>query len=491
MTQSAYFPYGQHDVSQTITSVGHSSFLTGAYPYQTGVPLNIWYSREKQKIIRSVEDDDSFYVGIQSKTFTEGTSPKNLNATNLGDELKNAGYPSRTIAIALKERAAVLMGGHRADLATWYHPASHQWISSRYYLPAGELPEWIKKLNAELKPELNKEIRWNAEGNGTGYSAQDSMAKNDMTNAAQLGGMTFPHTYKIGTDAVLATPLGVKLTRQAAEQALTANRLGQNETTDILAISFSSHDILGHMFGLNSREMEELTVCEDREISHLLNFVKKNVPNGLKDVVFVLTGDHGVAPVPELATSHKLEAGRMSGQDLADQISEHLRKLHPKADSSLEWIHTSIAFNIYINYETLKKLNLDQAEVEKEIKQFLLQDPRYAFVSTSSELARGIYPPGIHRSQMMHTFVRGRSGDVLIIPKPYYISDSKKDSASHISGYSYDRSVPILFSGRHFKKKIFSSRAEFIDIAPTLSFISGVIAPNLSEGRVLSEVLAD
>jgi predicted AlkP superfamily pyrophosphatase or phosphodiesterase len=267
---------------------------------------------------------------------------------------------------------------------------------------------------------------------------------------------------------------------------LDAYGLGQGKATDLLAISFSSHDMLGHAFGPNSREMEEITVQEDQEISRFLNTLQKKVPGGLKNVVVVLTGDHGVAPNPDWATAHRLQAGRIEEDELNNQVSAHLEKKFGKLKDE-SWILTGKGLHIYLNRQAAQKKEIDFSQLEAEAKTALLQDPRIAFVVTSSEVARGIFPPGIHHQQVAHSYYPKRSGDLLIIPKPYFFPGQV--TASHTSGYSYDRMVPILISGSQIKTGVYSTRAEVTDIAPTLSFLTGIIPPNLSEGRVLSEIL--
>ncbi len=490
MTEGAYFPLGQYDLMQSTTSPGHSTVLTGAYPYQSGIPLNEWYNSHLNRMIYSAEDTQSPIVGLtpsQKATTTpqDGMSPTNLNATTVGDELKNAGFPSQVISISIKERSAIFMGGHQADLALWFDPHSNQWVSSQFYLPSQKLPEWVLKLNHQALPKLGTPIEWNLSGGSTGFSDKINLPILDE-NEKSKGGKTFPHLEKFGSKASIASPLGLELTETAAEKALQFYHLGQGTSTDLLAVSFSSHDMVGHEFGPNSREMEEMTQAEDRILSKLLNAIQSQLPSGLKEVLFVFTGDHGVAPNPEWAVAHKMNAGRIDEKELAATLSEHLNQKFGKPNVGT-WIPHVGNFNFYLNLPQIEVKKVNQAAMEAEVKLVLEKDPRAAFVFTSTDYKNRKLPPGILERQILHSYYPGRNGEIIMIAKPMYIPTGA--TANHITGYSFDRTVPIILAGPQIKPGIYATRAEVVDIAPTLSFLLGVIPPNLSEGRVLSEIL--
>jgi predicted AlkP superfamily pyrophosphatase or phosphodiesterase len=491
MTNGAYFPFGQYDTHNTITAPGHATILSGTYPYQSGITMNAWYDREKEKFIESVDDDNFPIVSGQEEKNQTGVSPKNSLATTLGDELKNAGYPSHVVSLALKSRAAVLLGGQRADLAFWYRSDLHQWVSSQYYLPDGKLPTWLAQLNHEMKPHLNETMEWKIESPTSGYSAEDAMPLLDEGNAGKIGGKNFPHHAKIGSTGAMAMPFGLALTRIAAEKAFDAYQLGRGKATDILALSFSSHDAVGHAFGPNSREMEEMTSAEDREISHLLNYIRKKMPNGLKDITVVLTADHGASPAPTWLQKQKIASGTVDEAEIIPVINERLNAKFGKPSQG-EWALALVAWDVYLNRKEVMAKNLRLAEVQAEAKAVILKNTKISYVATSTELETGVIPPGIHGRQVAHSFFPSRSGDLTLIAKPYFILKSPRsaNTTDHCSGYAYDRTVPIIIAGTHIRPSIYATRAEVVDIAPTLSFLLGVVPPSLSEGRVLSEIFA-
>jgi len=478
ISHGAYYPFAEYDILQSMTGPGHATILSGSYPYQAGVPLNDWYDRTTHDRMYCAEDHSVETVGAHPKDPYVGTSPKNMIATTVGDELKNAGYPSKVISIALKDRAAIFMGGHRADLALWLDRESYHWVSSRFYLPEGKLPAWVNALNAELDHERGQELNWTYEGKGTGLTQEGAEAKAPSQ---------FPHRSKVGDFDSLASPFGLELTVKTVSRALRELKLGSGPATDVLAISFSSHDYAGHRFGPNSREMEEMTVADDHVVSEILNDLKKQVPGGLADVAITLTADHGIPPQADWARARRIDAGRVDTVAINARLEERLNKKFGKPDG-VKWIPFGWEFNFSIDPRALSDRGVQSAQVEAEIKDELSKEPWVAHVFTKTDYLTGHLPPGMFRRQIDHTYYEGRSGDVITIPKPYYMVTG--DNVTHLTSYTYDRTVPLILTGRFFKPGIYPAGAQVIDIAPTLSYLTGTIAPSLSEGRVLSEAIA-
>ncbi len=478
MNSGAYYPFAEYDILNCMTGPGHATILSGAYPYRMGIPSNSWYDQTRQREIYCVEDETKKLIGVEITPDHTGTSPKNFIGTTFGDELKNAGYPSRVISIAVKDRAAILMGGHRADLALWTHRKPLTWVTSQHY--ASELPEWVKKLNAtEFK---TTESEWKAEGKATGLSASDPAVPSNNRFVGLLG-QSFPHVGK--NEFQLSLPFGLKITENAAEKALAAYSLGKGKATDLLAVSFSSFDYAGHTFGLNSLEMEEMTVATDRTISKLLNAVNHAVPGGLKNVVVVLTADHGVAPNPDWLKQNKIRAERWSEKSLIKEWNAFLdQKFGSLPDG---WIAFFEEMSLSLNQAAIRKKGVALSEVEGALRAKILELPGVLRVASQSDYFARTLPPGIYERQILKTFFPSRSSDLMVIAEPFHISGF--DTAGHMTGYTYDRTVPLILSGKHIRRGVFSQKAEVVDIAPTLSFLTGVIAPSGSEGRVLSEAL--
>jgi predicted AlkP superfamily pyrophosphatase or phosphodiesterase len=489
ISNGAYYPYAQYDILQSMTGPGHATLLSGSYPYQSGIPLNDWYDSKLNKNLYCVEDESSPIVGpLESKNYS-GMSPKNFIGSTVGDELKNAGYPSKVISIALKDRAAILMGGHRADLALWFDPKTFQWISSKYYLPDGSLPTWVSQLNNEVKVKKAPMKIWSTKLQETmkSYFMTTNTYPNDKKLISKIGPV-FNHGIAACSPDELSSPYGTELTAQAALRAIDFYELGKNKTPDLLAISFSSHDYVGHSFGPNSKEIEDMTVSEDRTISTFLNTLKTKIPGGLEDVVIVLSADHGVAPNSDWLVKNKMNSGRVDTVALKTKIEDSLSKKFGKVDGNPGWITYNMDFNYYINREVIRSKKINISEVELEIKKILQNEEAFAQVFTHSDYENKMLPTGMYERQILHTYFNGRSGDVIGIVKPFFVHEDG-NSTTHMTGYSYDRTVPLILTGNAFKRGIIPRIVDVIDIAPTLTLLTGTIPPSSSEGRVLTEAI--
>lgn len=455
MSEGAYFPIAEYDVLQNITCPGHAMILTGAHPTMNGIILNDWYDKVARKTVYCAADEK------------DKISPRNLKTSTVGDELKNAGYKSKVIGIALKDRAAVMLGGHRADHALWFDDKSHQWVTSTYYSADKSVPLWVSQENELLSKQVGNEYIWQSNDKATGLTEN---SENSFVKKA-----------KIGDPKTLALPYGVELTMNMATEAIKALKLGKGADTDLLAISLSSHDMLGHAFGPNSREMEEMTVSEDRILAKFFGFLRSQAL--LKNTLIVLTADHGIAPTIEYANKAKLESGKFDYLDIFKKINSHLDKKYGRPKNN-QWIASFLALNFYIDRETLSEKKLDLSEVEIEIKKVLLEEPGVWYVVTSSEYRKGQLPPGEMGQQLSRQYMIEQSGDLIIIPRPFFMESADK-ATTHVTGFSYDRTVPLVIAGPGIQKGIYPVRAKILDIAPTLSFILGLVPPATSHGQIL------
>ena len=435
----AYFPYAEYDVLQAMTAPGHATVLSGAYPYQMGIPINDWFDQTTGRVRESVQDPTVKAIGPGLEEF-DGSSPRNMIGPTLGDEMKNADLPTRVVSLAIKDRAAVLMGGHRADLAFWWDKRVKRWTTSTYYRE--KLPEWLNDLNAHL-------------------------AQGQACN--------------------LAEACGIEMTTDTFQAALKNEHLGTGPGTDILAVSFSSHDVAGHTFGPNDDRMHLLTLAEDRAVARLREAVKREVPGGLRDVVFVLTGDHGVAPSPSYIAKTPIPGGRLDEAKLLGDISAALD--HRFGAKVKPWLAHVMALNFFLNESALERAKIPMAEVQAEIKTVLLKHPAIAHALTADDLDhRRRLPEGFAR-KVDRTYYRGRSGHVVGVLKPYYIAGHNE--ANHMTGYVYDRTVPLVFAGFGIRNMVSGRRVGVVDLAPTLAFLLRSLPPALSEGQVLNDALKD
>ena len=474
MKNGAYFPFAKYDILQSMTCPGHATVLTGAYPYKTGIPLNEWYDSSRKSEVYCAEDVTSPIVGREAKP-EAGVSPRRLGGSTVGDELKIAGYKSKVVAVALKDRSAIMLGGHRADLALWLEDG--KWESSKYYLEVGKLPDWVSSLNDGLEKEKGSSFKWKIYGKASGLT--------EVTEPP------LPRETKAGSKESFATQYGVRITTDAAIRALKEMKLGQGAGPDILAISYSSHDMAGHEQGLQSEVMEELTMFEDESIGQLFSAIDKSV--GMKNVVFAFTGDHGVSPAVSVVAPQKMPAGVLNSAEILKEANEELEKKWGKSSKG-SWILRAKSMNFYLDPEVILDKKKSRSDVEAELKRIIARPKTngetsregIAQVFTRSEWEEHLLPPVSFGRQIMKTFIPGRSGDVIMIPKPFWVDSTAV--ATHVTGYNYDRSVPLIIAGGSVKPGVYAKEVEVVDLAPTLSFMLGLVAPSGSDGRVLHEI---
>jgi predicted AlkP superfamily pyrophosphatase or phosphodiesterase len=470
MSKGAYWPFAEYGILQSMTGPGHATLLSGSYPYQMGIPSNDWYDVQNKKRVYCVSDPDSTIVGAKGEK--PGMSPRNFRGTTVGDEMKNSGLPSRVVSVALKDRAAILMGGHRADLAFWFDTSSYGWVTSRYYVKTGELPGWVQELNASIQKRKGQPYSWGG-GKPTGLSNVP-------------GDASWKKQVEIGSREAMASPFGVEVTVEAAERAMKEFKLGDGPATDLLAVSFSSHDYMAHGHGPNSREAEEMTVAEDRLLSRLLNSVSKQVPGGMRDVVVILSSDHGGPNDPDWLSQNGLAAERIPMEALLAELDGALTRKFGKPSAGKWFLHAE-DYQFWFDPAAIAGSKRDRLEIETFAREFIRARPGMAEAITRTDVEHNTPPPGFTGQQAMHTWFAGRSGDVIAVPRPYHFQSG--DFVTHMTGYAYDRQVPLIIAGPHFRPGVQATQARVIDIAPTLSFLLGVTAPATSEGRVLSEAI--
>ncbi len=488
--EGAYVPYASYEILQSMTGPGHATILTGSYPYRNGIAANYWYDSKTEQSVYCVDDSSQSLVGIEnSEKIHSGTSPKNLFGTTLGDEMKNAGYPSRVVSIAIKDRSAILMGGFRADATLWFEPKNFKWVSSTFYFPNKKLPDWVTQMNQSLEKKKNTELTWMLSpiSEMSGFSSEKSMALTDEYNAGKIGGTGFPHKVAHGTKNALLLPFGIDMTEELAEKAIEGLKLGTSKTPDLLAVSFSTHDYLAHAFGPNSQEIEEMTIAEDRALSRLFNFLNRHVPGGIENVLIALTADHGGPNSPEYLTSVKVPSGRIDEEKIQADLEKLLITKFGAPKGTKNWIIGDDDLQLYLSAKAIETSSHSKLEIETFGKEYLKNIHGVARVITSSEIESGLFPPALLGSQVAKTAYTQRMGNWIMIPQPYFIGAG--DTTQHLTGYAYDRMVPLILRGKGIKPGKFAINAHVVDLAPTLAWFVHSLPPAACEGRILNEII--
>jgi predicted AlkP superfamily pyrophosphatase or phosphodiesterase len=457
LTGGAVFTNANFIHFPTVTAIGHGIFLSGATPSVSGIVGNDWYDRAGHKHVTSVSDSSTRLLGGEG----EGASPHRLLVSTVGDELRMAnGAKSKIIGISLKDRAAILPAGHAADGAYWFDLKSGNFVSSTYYF--ADLPQWVKDFNQARPAEKYRGTVW--------------LNHTLPTELKAFYG-------SIGESPFESSPFGNEIVEQLAERALAAERLGLHEAPDLLAVSFSSNDLVGHHYGTYSPEEHEVTVRMDAILERLLLAVDRQV--GLDHTLVVLTGDHGVAPSAAEDKANHMPGGRIPGNAVRDAIQAALTKRYGEGN----WVHGSWDLSIYLNDELMEEKKLDPAEVRRVAADAAYSVDHIFRVYTRDQLMIGAVPGDEMSRRVMNGFNVRRSADLEIIPDPYWIVGSSV--TTHGTTYGYDAHVPVIFLGPGIRPGRYDASIIVNDIAPTLATVLEVETPSGSVGRVLAEMWAD
>jgi len=465
--RGAYFTDCNYDYANTRTAPGHATLFTGSYTSGHGILANEWWDPEQKKRVTSVEDRAFTLVGVNQLKPATGASPHNLMSDTLGDELKLAtGGKARVFSISLKDRAAVLPGGFAADGAYWIDPESGTWITSTYY--RSDLPEWVRNFNGSRRTEKF----WNREWKDADGTVLGSTAPRKGKDGMPAG------FYEV----VGATPFANEYQFEFAKELVLYEKLGSGPATDLLAISLSANDILGHRVGPDSPQMRSMALELDRQLAEFIGFLGHQV--GLANVWMTLSADHGVAPLPEVAASLRLPAAHLDTKALREQVNSALsKKYDKKADYVLEVDYP----DAWLNDEAFTAAGRKEEDAEHDAGEALKQAGLAGYF-TKWDLAHGQFLPTELGRRYAHSYSPEGGWYVLGVPKPFQIGVAA--GTDHATPFSYDTHVPLAFYGLAFQTGTYRTHAEPTDLAVTLASLLGINAPAQATGRVLTEALA-
>ena len=409
LNKGAVFTNARYIHVPAITAVGHSTILTGATPSISGIVANDWFDREEGVKVSSVSDANTQLLGGPGT----GSSPNRLLVSTIGDELKIArANKPRVIGISLKDRAAILPSGHMADGAFWFDVKTGNFVSSTYYYK--ELPGWVQEFNGARPADKYSGQTWE------GHKLPEDNAK-------------------LFTELEY-TRFGNELIEAFAERALSAAQLGMRDETDVLTVSFSSNDYVGHRYGPDSPEVHAVALATDRLLEKLFLAVERQVGAGNYLVVF--TADHGVSSLPEVNAARKMPGGRIDPALLKTTVQAALVKKYGAG----EWVAGNWDLGVYLNQGLIAQRKLDLGEVEKEAARALLAIGHIARVYTLQQVIQGEGLRDPVSQKVANGFHPRRGPDVEVITDPYWVITTGKGT-SHGSPYSYDTHVPVIFMG--------------------------------------------
>ncbi|MFS4494950.1 alkaline phosphatase PafA [Maribacter sp. 2308TA10-17] len=468
----------------TSTGPGHTSVYTGSTPAAHGVIGNNWYDKDQGESVYCASDDN--YASVGTTSDAGKMSPHRMNVTTITDELRlHTQMRGKTIAVALKDRGAVLPGGHTANAAYWFQGADEgNWITSSYYMK--QLPKWVNEFNSSDAVEKYK-IPWNTAKPINSYieSGIDNNSYEGLFETETTP--TFPHSTpnilnkKKDFDILKYTPYGNTITTNFALAALDGENLGMDSETDFLAISYSSTDYIGHKFGVNSKEIQDTYIRLDADLQLLLNTLDRKV--GKEEYIIFLTADHGAIDVPAYLSSQKIPAGYFEYDEISPKLDEFLKYKF----GTTNIIKNFSNYQFFLDHKVIKNLDIDLAQAQEIIANELLNYKGIDRAYTGRQMIQNNYTDGIPYI-LQNGYNQKRSGDVLIVLKPGVISYPKTGS-THGSPQIYDTHVPLLFYGKGIPKGSTSVRTEIPDIAPTISSLLGISFPNGTTGKPITEVL--
>ncbi len=507
LEKGSSFLNAQYRHIPTATGPGHAILLTGGVPATDGIVSNNWWNPATHLTVYCVDDNTVKVAGAVEGSKATPMGPKNLRSTTVGDELKLAtNGAAKVVTLSLKDRAAILLGGHTQDVSLWFDDNTGRWISSTAYAKSGSLPAWAEAVNTRAMPASFLGKTWSPSLSPEALKRAIVPKIKPENNPYQLG-LTFPHT--VGSEknrnnfkAFTLTPWANRFVFETAKQAVSAEKLGAGSAPDLLAINLATNDYIGHAYGPLSPEAAEITVETDKELAGFFNFLNKTIPGGLKEVLIVVTADHGVLPIVEDLQERNIAAGHIP----FDTIEGAARTALTAKYGDYGWLSKDAKGKknglyeepyLYLNPEAVAQAlkanpSLQRAEIEETAALAVGAVPGIYACYTKSQVSRGALPPGFLGEKVANSFYPKVSGDILVVAEEGFYGDPGTPgpySAEHGSPWAYDSHVPILISGPGIRHGVWTEAVCPTDIAPTLSVLLGIEFPSGCVGKVLTSAL--
>lgn len=467
----------------TSTAAGHAALMTGANTPQHGMAGNEWFDLSTRRAMYNTEDRDHPILG-ETEIPGEGRSPRNLLSPTIADQLVAASDgKSRIFSASLKDRGAIIPAG-QSGKAFWYSKTTGKFVTSSYYYP--EYPEWVVRWNNAGHADQYRDQNWELLLDRDRYVFHDQDDR-WFEKPEGLLGRTFPHPLgnpdsKAFYSSLRSTPMADQLLLSFVKEWIEAENMGSEGQTDLLAVSFSATDYVGHDFGPNSLEAEDNLLRLDRTLQELFRFLDQRV--GLDRTLVVLASDHGVAPAPERMARLGSEAQRHYPAQFMLRANTSLRARF-EIDSDL-----AIAFfkpGIYLDDIRLEALGLDLVEVERALAAEFMQMPGFSAAFSRSDLLAGILPDTDRVKMAAHSIHPNRSGHVILVQDPFWYlsSDPEGNAATHGSPYAYDTHIPVVIAGPGITRQRVITRVDPRGLAATVCKYLGIASPSDATGQIL------
>ncbi len=483
VSEGAWFREADYPYFNTVTCAGHASMSTGSVPSVHGMILNTWWDRATQKVVSCTDDETKKLISYGGPAHGVGHSSERLLTTTIADEMRlQLRVPPRVVSISLKARSAINLGGHHPDAVIWLDDETAEWVTSTAFQtePAPFFADYINQ--HPVRGEIGR--TWDRLLPRDQYLYEESAIGRQRT---ALATKAFPHIVRGNgnqldgsfSDAWESSPYSDAYLAALASKAIDALKLGRTTGTDFLGISFSALDKVGHDFGPESHEVQDVLIRLDQEVGGLLDKLDRDV--GVGNYTVAVTADHGVGPVPEQLKAKGFDAGRISASGLSKEIDEVLTRTIGPGARRTRVINTDVYFTEGVYPQLVQTPTAMEAVLET-----IRRTPGVWRVYRKEQLlASGNDPNPLVRAAALGYF-EGRSGDLIMLPRAYWITSTS--TATHGTGHRYDTRVPVLLFGRGIKKGEYLQAAAPIDLAPTLALLTGITLPD-ARGRVLREAL--
>ncbi|HTZ89366.1 MAG TPA: alkaline phosphatase family protein [Alloacidobacterium sp.] len=477
----AYFPDCYYDYSNLFTAPGHATIGTGAYTDGHGIGANAWWDldRNKDRPVTSVEDERYAIVGMPAASDTgPGRSPRNLLASTVGDELRlDTRGEAKVFGVSLKDRAAILPAGAAANGAFWVDETTGRYETSTYYMP--QLPDWASAFNASGRLE---------------QAMQESGVPSVTNFENQVGG----------------TPASITYELDFAKALITGEQLGKHDVTDMLTLSISGTDILGHRVGPDADEQRVIVDALDTDLDSFFSWLDKNVEGGLGNVWIALTADHGVAPSPAIAAQLGMNAAQIDTKKLVAELNDAINQKFSPGEKVVYVLPRQQLPYLSLNRPSFDRAGINEQEAEQAVQDALVPafqaltnlpdiklpaqsklPPRPVLYRsyTRLQLADGDLPHTEFGELLAHSYTPNGGWYVRVVPAAFQMGLEQANGTTHFTPYSYDRHVPLGFYGAPFAAGVYHGRVEPVDLAATFASLLGVNQPSSSVGHILTQAL--
>lgn len=505
----AWFTNCHYPYAYTLTAPGHASMITGCSPAKHGIVANNWFDRAHNETISSVTPPPD--------QIAQGLGPYRRLEESVGDTLlRTHKGKARVASLSIKDRAAILLAALRAHICYWLDFRTGGFATSRHY--RAEPHGWVTAFNRAWPLDRWQGKTWERCRRDLDYAKFSGPDDFIGEGVGYKQGRTFPHPYKLVVEpdpaltplerkaealgayfeAVRTSPVGSELLLELAKKAIDEEKLGQGDTTDLLCLSFSSNDLIGHCWGPDSQEVLDITLRTDALVKSLLDHLDAKVGKGR--YTLVICSDHGVCPLPELARKQGKEAARIAPETLTTRAEEFLNRTFLPEGARAPWLERT-KFNpwIYLNRAVLKELKVAPEKAERALADWLARQEGIEAVFTRSDLLAG-KAAGKRGEAVRRSFHPDASGDVLVILKPYHLFSPPLPIApksidpyrtTHGTPHPYDTHVPLLVYGPRVRAGRRDERVTPQAVAAILAAALGIERPRGAEAPLPPRLFSD